>query len=822
MNISTGGPHILLFERDQQLAALLNSELQLAGYECHIARTAVEVFDAIARFPVRIVLVNLAQAAASRREFWVALDTQRRGSGIQVFTFHCSNLAGYGPRDPDDYSQASMADMEIDGMLGLMKLVDAVRARVPGAEGNGGTTVPRIPRTPTQSPSSRQDVEMMQRPTVLPMGVQQPAHPALHISDNITGPARARMAAQSVPQPPMNTTSTAAMPTPREAQETSQAYPTTSPGTQLPGGSQATYSDKIRAVLYPNPHSPNPHAWGLSGNNSWNTSYAEPDTTRPYTPQSPPNPDPASSSGISMLQRLANGQMYSSPGLAELSRLVQGHQPSAREENSSFAHESWGTEGMRSSPNMPTQAAAPVPPMGIAREVTYTPPDRQSIQLNDHLPLPPNPAQAETSVTPLSRGRDYQARPVQTETTASSLQDRDYQLRTAPIQDLPLQRSASSQSGTGYGMATKSSEGVSRAKETLQRSIQQQSAPQPLQPQVPTQPPLASMTTSPPYPAGLNATPSAPDRGVESGQAVSREKDTAPLPTDPPYYREDSEPRRPDRSQDPPYYREDSEPRRPDRPQDSRNLREDSESRRTDRPQDSRNLRENSESRRADRPQDSRNLRGNSESRRADRPQDSRNLREDSESRRADRPQDSRNLRENSESRRADRPEMTLYQDLQSKEIDESTEARNAVILDILQSLPALVTPLGQQEQALQPQVLNGRATRSLGNVLLDGHLVPQDRLEVAQNIQRMLRGVDMNYQLGEILLMFKLLTPDQLLAASLVGYGLITRTQISALGRIRQELHAIGLEYDLENLVILFRILTPEQLREARSSVLG
>jgi hypothetical protein len=165
---------------------------------------------------------------------------------------------------------------------------------------------------------------------------------------------------------------------------------------------------------------------------------------------------------------------------------------------------------------------------------------------------------------------------------------------------------------------------------------------------------------------------------------------------------------------------------------------------------------------------------------------------------------------------------MPLYQDMQSKESDSSTEARNAVILDILQSLPAMVTPSGQQEQAIQPQVHLGRATRSLGNVLLDGHLVPQDRLEVAQNIQRMLRGVDMNYQLGEILLMFKLLTPDQLLAASLVGYGLITRTQVSALGRIRQELHAIGLEYDLENLVILFRILTPEQLREARSSVLG
>ncbi|HCJ36409.1 MAG TPA: hypothetical protein DHV65_19190, partial [Ktedonobacter sp.] len=62
MNITTGGPHILLFERDQQLVALLTSELQLAGYECHTARTAVEVFDAIARHPVRLVLVNLAQA----------------------------------------------------------------------------------------------------------------------------------------------------------------------------------------------------------------------------------------------------------------------------------------------------------------------------------------------------------------------------------------------------------------------------------------------------------------------------------------------------------------------------------------------------------------------------------------------------------------------------------------------------------------------------------------------------------------------------------------------------------------------------------------
>src|SRR5260370_3185990 len=102
MNISAGGPHILLFERDQQLAALLVSELQLDGYECHISRTAVEVFDAIARFSLRIVLINLAQAAPSRRAFWLTLDTQRRCSGIQVFTFHCSNLTSCEHRDPDN------------------------------------------------------------------------------------------------------------------------------------------------------------------------------------------------------------------------------------------------------------------------------------------------------------------------------------------------------------------------------------------------------------------------------------------------------------------------------------------------------------------------------------------------------------------------------------------------------------------------------------------------------------------------------------------------------------------------------------------------
>lgn len=673
MNISTNGPHILIFERDQQLAALLNNELQLANYMCHVARTAVEVFDAIARFPIRLVLINLAQAAASRREFWVALDTQRRGSGIQVFTFHCSNLASYGPRDSEDYSQASMADMEIDGTLGLMRLVDTVRARVPSIEATS-TTMPRIPRTPTQSSSPRQDIETMSRS--IPLELQN--------GYNTSGSARSRMTAQSAAQSSMNTpTSTSAMPTPMG---TSQPYPATSPATQLPAGSQASYSDKIRAVLYP---TPNANAWGPSGNNSRGVSI-EPDTIRSNTSQAAPNPALTSPSGISMLQRLASGQMYSSPGLAELSRLVQGYQSPVKEEFASAARDARGVTSV----NIPSQPA--VPPLKVEqtdnRGLTSIPADRRSIQQNDHFSFPSNPmpilmAQTDISVntSPASCEREYQVHATQTDTALSSSQDKEYQLRAAPIQDLPFQRPADNQPGTGSGVST-----------------QQQST---------RQAPLASIAT-PTSPTGINTNPSVLNR--EGEQRSVRENDTNPLSAESPY------------------------------------------------------------------------------------------------------------ARENIQSQRADHVQMPLFQDRQSKDTESSTEARNAVILDILQSLPALVTPSGQQEQAIQPQVHLGRATRSLGNVLLDGHLVPQDRLEVAQNIQRMLRGVDMNYQLGEILLMFKLLTPDQLLAASLVGYGLITRTQVSALGRIRQELHAIGLEYDLENLVILFRILTPEQLREARSSVLG
>lgn len=125
-----------------------------------------------------------------------------------------------------------------------------------------------------------------------------------------------------------------------------------------------------------------------------------------------------------------------------------------------------------------------------------------------------------------------------------------------------------------------------------------------------------------------------------------------------------------------------------------------------------------------------------------------------------------------------------------------------------------------QQNQMLAPVVAPGRAERSLSSVLVEGQLVSQQRLEVALGIQRLLRGVDIDYRLGEVLLLFKFLTHDQLLAALLVSRGLVTPAQVAAIGRIKQELRALGIEYDLENLLILFRLLSSEQLREVRADI--
>ncbi len=640
MNISTGGPHILLFERDQQLTALITSEFQLAGYECHTARTAVEVFDALARYPIRIVLVDLAQAAAARREFWVALDTQRRGRGVHVLTFHCFNLAGYGPQDPDDRSQSVTADLEIDGMLGLMKLVDEVRTRVPGA-GSVTNTLPRMPKVgaPQQAASApsqaTRSVPPMASGTAFRSTAESPA----------SGNGAPRNSAALYPQsatstPPANGANS--IPT---APMTNNAASTKS----------AAYTDKIRAVIYPNQR-------------NWTPQGTPPAPVQQDNQPTYNIPDAAPMTGglddFTVLQRLANGQAGTEntgeSGLAQLSRLAQASHPRAN------VHEA-----------SPSYQRPDVPPVA-----------------------PSTRAQVSAEQT---AGSNYAASQTVTQPVQISGKISTQPLRASPIQDLPVDRVGSAQTVSDS----------SRRPDVLSRTNYGQATP-----------PLTSISTPSQTPI---PTPPSP---VEPVAAVSQKTpDTLQIePVEEEEYREED-------------------------PLDT-------------------TIEETYDI----------------------------------------------------ETDALDQGELSNTPD-QEQHTPERAHVNpahnNAALFDIMQSLPPM-PPVAQQPQPIQPQVLTGRATRSLGSVLLAGHLVPQNRLEVAQNIQRMLRGVDLNYQLGEILLMFKLLTPDQLLAASLVSYGLIMTTQISALGRIRQELHSIGLEYDLESLIILFRILTPEQLREAKTGLQG
>ena len=659
MNVSTGGPHILFFERDAQLTALLTSEFQLAGYECHAARTAVEVFDTIARFPVRILLVNLAQAAAGRREFWVALDTQRRGRGVQVFTYLCSNLAGYGPRDTDDRPQGQLPDIEIEGMLGLMSLVDIVRQRVPGTtSANSQSTQVRLPRTaPPSTPT-----------------------PSVPSSPSSTSGTAYR--ASSVPETPRSATITASVAT--------QSLPV-----------QQSYSEKIRAVLYPTPRPTNvpvqtetlqssqetERSAAYGRDMRQNVSQVEQAAQRSQATQ-------AYDSDATTLQRLAYGQPTAEQesGLDQLSRMLQERSTPIQDESTSRV----ANEGDRYTPSTieaPQQSAA----------MNYAP-TTQVAQSTDTIGTQP--------------------------------------LRASPIEDLPLERATNGTSSSGRRTDGRVNYG--------QYSGNTQTAPT-------TQTtPLASISTvrtptvSEPTPVVTKAT--MPIAAVTAPQTIEKPIVQEQRPTQVVQQREEH-------TEQQSVY---------ELPVDTG---------------------------------EQINVEASIDNARA---------------------AEQQSVSEGEE-RNGVTPATTIVREQQEQMLEQeqrdiftnSMTPNNAMLLDIVQSLPLMQSPPPQPAV----QAVSGRTMRTLGSVLLEGHLVPQSRLEVAQNIQRMLSGVDLSYQLGEILLMFKLLTPDQLLAASLVSYGMISTQQISALGRIRQELHSVGLEYDLESLLILFRMITPEQLREVRTS---
>jgi len=707
MNGTSGGPHILLLERDQQLTALLSSELALAGYEVHTARTAVEVFDAIARFPVRLVMVNLAQAQASRREFWSALDAQRRGRGVQVFSFRCANLGGYGPEDPDERVDMVPTDMEVDGMRGLVQLVDGVRARVPGS------TVTSSPARPVAPASVQEDPYVQSHNRAAEMPPPPPASPAYQPAPPPVSPAY-----QPAPPPVYQPT-----PQPQLLQATFRPQPQEAPSThaaEAPRGGRSTFTDKIRAVIYPGSRHAAPEQSALSA-------YPPAPPAQPVIQYQNPDVQPHPQAS----QRFAEAEyptpnvyredmIYQTPAHATASNQVYpAYTPSGSNSGARPIAEESGLDQLSrlvrdSQPSQPYTAISGNVPTSAPRPGLSI--DAQEIQA------------FREQILRAARMDEEHERVGQPQPRAVDQAGMGSQLRASPIQNVPFEQEIAYRRGAINGVVptSPSPDNGSRPAMAILQPTQMMSPV--------SQPQMASPAQQ--VSQALPSVQAAPGQASFTDARAYSSQARPVLPPETPIAPSADSQIRPVQA---------PVPQTPLPPQ-----------------------------------------------------------------------QNSGQLHvEDNHTSLADKLQAAVNQASLARRAEVKTS--DDMLLDIVKSLPPM-SP-APQPPALEPQVLNGRATRSLGSVLLEGHLVPQERLEVAQHVQRMMRGVDLNYQLGEILLMFKLLTPDQLLAASLVSYGMISTIQITGLGRIRQELHAMGLEYDLESLLILFRILTPEQLREVRAS---
>lgn len=733
MNVTGGGPHLLLFERDQQLVALLSSELALAGYEVHTARTAVEVFDAIARFSVRLVMVDLAQAQAGRREFWVALDAQRRGRGVQVFTFRCTNLAGYGPDDPDERVDTVMTDLEVDGMGGIAQLVDAVRARVPSPN------APPRPEAPAtygrEVPAERERLPPFEMPS------SPPVAPATYPPVQRSAASNPRMASV---QPLQGT------PRPQPPQEVYQPAPA------QPRSGLSTFTDKIRAVIYPGgrqiastrpPYTPDVQPQSTAQPRPQaGQGFVEPGySTNPYrengTYQAPVNPpmplERVSGTQAERMNPSVSAQPYALPHSQE-ARPIQ--EESGLDQLSRLLHNNSSNAVVNG--NMQKSPAYATSDLDLEQQ------ELQAIRAQIM-----RAAQLDETYR---RSNTSQRRAVNSG-------DQGTQLRASPIQEMPPEREAEYRRN-GSGPLQHSPENYARPAMTIMQPTQ--GIPSVQQGQPPSyQASSAQASSMQPYQA----------QPVQVSPVQYYQPPSASTPTQP------QQPQ-PVQMPLPQHY-----PSQPDSFTAGTSSQVYSASSIREQPSEASISATNSGQIRVVIPHPEPSL-----------------LRQG---------QTTNPLSMDGDGQLSEQAQNGLRQS-QVRRLELKTS--DDMLLDIVKSLPPMAPAPSSPEP---PQALNGRATRSLGSVLLEGHLVPEERLQVAQHVQRMMRGVDLNYQLGEILLMFKLLTPDQLLAASLVSYGMISTVQISALGRIRQELHAMGLEYDLESLVILFRILTPEQMREVRAN---
>lgn len=603
---------IVIFERDESLAALLLGQLRAQGYEGRSARTPVEVFDLIARYPVRLALVNLGQAATSRREFWVALDAQRLGRGVQVITYRYV-VPGVEPDVPDG---SGRPDVEVRGPQGMQTLIEAVRAKLPPPPPPAldssfllGSRIPGLapdnqppPAAPPQMPSPIAQPQMPVMPPVgnLPeyTGRQQSIAGVLNLSRGV-------QAGQPPEFMPLNG----------------------SPGASMMPPAESGWKAEVNRTP---PIAVGPPVQGPADQRppQWMNGHAELPAALPAESRAPGWPSPAPAMEAPGASQMNGASFQPSVPMGDLAALSDAI-------NALAAAGAAGYQQAAAAYQQAQAAAASASQMNGA-------------QMDGNETVRWNQGQRSAMQEMSAMARGGNTYPV------------------APPPDVSQERYSAGSVGSANQMQQAGQPPARNAAETLYM-------------------------------------------GQQAFADLGRGPESSPQ-------------------------------------QDTR----------------------------------SRTLAGTMD---------------DYEYARAQ--------RVNTVQNNGNRPSETA-----SRRLPDEREPM------------AASQPAASQHQMLAPIAATGQIERSLGNVLVEGQLVSQQRLEVAMGIQRLLRGVDIDYRLGEVLLTFKFLTRDQLLAALLVSRGLVSPAQVASIGRIKQELHAIGMEYDLENLLILFRMLSSEQLREIRSEL--
>src|SRR5260370_13394469 len=137
------------------------------------------------------------------------------------------NIAGYGPDDFDEVSRTVLIDMEVDGRLGVMNLVNAVGRRIPGSVKGSSSRISASPPTASAGVLKRQAEGG--EPPVAPQVISQATVPLSTLSPN---PAPGMPAANPV-----------------------QPGPTESERMNRPEHPPSGFSEKIRAVIYPSSRS---------------------------------------------------------------------------------------------------------------------------------------------------------------------------------------------------------------------------------------------------------------------------------------------------------------------------------------------------------------------------------------------------------------------------------------------------------------------------------------------------------------------------------------------------------------------------------------